>query len=264
MINCPLCTSANTRQTDVLSRQFINDLYNKEYNFDASKLITSDISEHECADCHLKFFNPCITADASLYTHLQTFPWYYPTEKFEHNLVKKWITPSCRVLEVGCGSGQFAKKIKSKHYTGLEFNPNVIDGVNILDQTIEQHSASNSNSYDFVVAFQVLEHVADPRTFIQSCLKCLRVGGTLVLAVPAESSWLGSVRSFALNMPPHHVSKWSDETIIAIAKLFNIQLDKLVASPFRSDAYELKFVTNITRRNGGEIVVGKFSKLFDQ
>lgn len=41
--------------------------------------------------------------------------------------------------------------------------------------TIEDHSKEHVNKYDAVVASEVLEHVNEPRLFLESCVKTVKV-----------------------------------------------------------------------------------------
>jgi 2-polyprenyl-3-methyl-5-hydroxy-6-metoxy-1,4-benzoquinol methylase len=259
MNTCPLCDSKNIQDIDTLPLETVRKVYREEYDFDVSDLVSTDLNHMQCRDCELKFFDPCTPADGSFYSQLQTFPWYYPGDKFEYRLVKDWIPETAWVLEVGCGTGEFACQLTTKNYTGLEFNPTATDGVRILDETVEQHSQTHKQHYDFVLAFQVLEHVPNPKSFIQACCDCLTQCGTLVLGLPSDSSWLGQARLFGLNMPPHHVTRWPDATVKKLAELFDLRLDALVMSPFEH-SYALKFVEN-KQYHRGDVVVAKYTKI---
>ena len=61
--------------------------------------------------------------------------------------------------------------------------------------------------------FQVLEHVTDPKGFMQGCVKALKSGGKLLMAVPVEDSFVGRAESTWLNMPPHHLTRWSNTAL---------------------------------------------------
>lgn len=46
----------------------------------------------------------------------------------------------------------------------------------------------------------------------------------MIVAVPSEDSFLSKCVNGVLNMPPHHVTRWSDESLRSIAKIFNLEL----------------------------------------
>lgn len=46
----------------------------------------------------------------------------------------------------------------------------------------------------------------------------------MIIASPSEDSFLKYVTNGALNMPPHHVTRWSDETLRFISDKYNLEL----------------------------------------
>jgi SAM-dependent methyltransferase len=254
MKTCPLCSSNKSSVIDVLDYNTVTEIYRTEYNVDVSTIIDRDVVLYQCSDCDLKYFDSKLCAGGDLYGHLQTFEWYYPSEKFEYDQVAPWIGPQDHVLEVGCGRATFSDKLATPHYQGLDFNPDVHKGVKVLNQTLLQHSQIKPNFYDYVVAFNVLEHVPNPRSFIKEALTCLKPNGKLILSLPADSSWLGQARLFGLNMPPHHITRWPDSTVKNIADLFNLELTRLIFDPFVEN-YQSKFVEPLAYTRGDLLIV---------
>jgi 2-polyprenyl-3-methyl-5-hydroxy-6-metoxy-1,4-benzoquinol methylase len=234
---CPLCGSNHTVIVDFISKESLNNVYLKEYQTDISNDVNSDMHLRHCRSCDLKYFDPCYTGGQNFYTDLQKFEWYYKDDKFEYDYVTPYVKGS--VLEVGCGKGAFSAKIKTKKYKGLEFSETARDtglglGRDIVTESIEEHAFKNPEAYDTVVSFQVLEHTSNPRSFVDSCVRALKPGGTLVLTVPSEDSFLQHIQDFALNMPPHHVTKWTDKCLINLEKEFNIKCVHLYHEPLNS------------------------------
>jgi SAM-dependent methyltransferase len=89
-----------------------------------------------------------------------------------------------------------------------------------------------------VCAFQVLEHVPDPRAFLASCVYCLKPGGRLILSVPAEDSFTGLVPNNCLNLPPHHLTRWSDKALLALREEFNLHDLQLIPLPLEDIHHE--------------------------
>ena len=101
----------------------------------------------------------------------------------------------------------------------------------ILPELIAEHSRSRPASYDFVCSFQVLEHVVDVHSFIEDCLKCLRPGGRLIISVPAADSFISRTVNGVLNMPPHHLTWWTDQALGYVAKSYDLILESIVHEP---------------------------------
>lgn len=230
---CPLCESSDCKTLENVKKDDLIHLYKRAFRVDVSTLVNSNISYIHCQKCDLRFFvddnNQIPTGDDGFYNAFNKFPWYYMAEKNEYQYAKKHIKPSDKVLEVGCGKAAFAKFIPTKDYTGLEFSTDAKklaakSGINIENISIQEYAKSHSKSFDVVCSFQVLEHVSNPREFIESKLKTLKGGGAMIIAVPSEESFLQDCVNNILNMPPHHVSRFSDKTLQNIAEIFDLKL----------------------------------------
>lgn len=231
---CPACLGAKYKTLDRVDTRDLIELYGRE-GVDVSRHFeaTPEIRMNRCLTCDLVFFSPHCAGDGRFYEQLQKFDWYYQDEKPEYAYARNFISGSELVLEVGCGKGAFRAWLpESTKYVGLEFNDEAVrkaraSGLNVIKQSVEEHAAQAAGKYDVVCSFQVLEHVPDPRAFVHACVQALRPGGKLILAVPSEDSFLGMATNAHLNMPPHHVLRWSDRALRRLALregLFVIEL----------------------------------------
>jgi SAM-dependent methyltransferase len=189
-----------------------------------------------CDACGLHFFWPAITGDEKFYGDLQKISWYYSAGKQEFRIAAAYVRSAHDVLEIGAGRGLFSHEIKSASYTGLEFSPTAIDlaaahGIRLLPETVERHAQENEGRYDVVCSFQVLEHVENPRTFLDAAVTCLKPGGRLIVSVPAEDSFARYAFWDVLNMPPHHVTRWTDSALRSIGRLCGLTLVELKPEP---------------------------------
>ena len=139
-------------------------------------------------------------------------------------------------MEIGCGAGQFAITIPDASYTGLE--PNFVSeahskdmGTRILSEEVIWHAMTYSQTYDVVCAFQVLEHIGDPETFLTAALACLKPDGLLILGVPSAESYITRIPNFVLNAPPHHITWWNNEALCHLADQFQLSILELAYAP---------------------------------
>lgn len=198
----------------------------------------SSLGYHRCAGCDVGYFDPPATGSESFYRSLQAFSWYYMDDKNEYGFAKPLVKPGDDVLEIGCGKGAFAKLIPCHSYLGLEFSNEARllaqkAGVTVVNQSIQEHSVKNAETYDVVCSFQVLEHVSELRSFIESAVACLKPGGSLVVSTPSADSFAALVPNFILDMPPHHVTRWSDASYRFLAARFNLELVQLWHEPLQ-------------------------------
>lgn len=225
---CPLCGSKNIFTIEQLRCQEINEYYLSRFGI--SNALDMDIIEYvHCGDCDLRFFDPMITGNEKFYQDLQRFEWYYMSDKPEFVLAKRYLPLSGLVLEVGAGKAAFSEFVGKERYVGLEYNDDAIQradnaGIKLFKESIEDHATVKSNLYSAVVSFQVLEHVPNPAVFIKGCLDALKVGGHLILAVPNHGGLCGLAQNSLLDLPPHHVSHWTEKTLRHIEKLYQLEL----------------------------------------
>lgn len=227
---CPLSKSLEVELIEKISVKDIVKLYYKSFNFDISLEFKNlqEIKLYYSHESDLIFFNPSVTGSEFFYEKLQNFEWYYMEQKNEYDYASQLIKESDIVLEIGSGKGAFAKKIPSKNYVGLELSQSAIEmalenSVYVISESIQSHAINNTAKYDVVCAFQVLEHIADIRSFIESSILCLKPGGILIYSVPSVDSFAKYVSNYELDMPPHHVTRWSDLSLKNIAKYFPVE-----------------------------------------
>ncbi|MDY0965306.1 class I SAM-dependent methyltransferase [Massilia sp. CFBP9026] len=220
---CPACHANDTEAVDSVDRKDLIRSY-RQKGIDVSAYLHGDsVTLCHCNHCKLGFFDPACVGDGRFYEQLQTQDWYYQDDKPEYAHAAKLIHRDSSVLEVGCGKGAFRRWLpQSIRYTGLEFNDEAVQkaraaGLDVMKQPVEEHAAA-SPRYDVVCAFQVLEHVEHPKQFFHACVQALKPGGTLLIAVPAQDSFLAIAPNSPLNMPPHHVTRWTDRALTNLAR----------------------------------------------
>jgi len=230
-IVCPLSGSSNVTLIEQINASDLIKMYNQALQADISKEFgdVKQIGYYHCIDSDLRFFYPMVTGSEKFYEHLQKNPWYYMDDKAEYSYANNFIKESDLVLEIGCGRGAFSQKISTKKYVGLEFSLKAKEiafskGIIIENESIESHSVAHPAKYDVVCAFQVLEHISEIRSFIESSIKALKPGGLLIYSLPSADSFLSLITNNFFNMPPHHVSFWSDKSLKHIAEIFGMKI----------------------------------------
>ena len=97
------------------------------------------------------------------------------------------------VLEVGSGEGYGIIELapKSAHYIAVDkykttISKELIANHNITFKQMEVPPLRgiNDNSVDFVVSFQVIEHIQDDEEFLQEIYRVLKPGGKAILTTP--------------------------------------------------------------------------------
>ena len=113
-----------------------------------------------------------------------------------------------RFLDFGCGSGAFLEAMADYDGTGFEVAHDVPEGAirrgrlvtgNILANAIENCGLAPA-SFDFIVSWDVLEHLAEPRLQMKRLNALLKPGGRLYLTLPNAASWVARLSREKWNM----------------------------------------------------------------
>ena len=265
---CPLCRSKNIYNIEKIVASDLAGLYKKRFGISLLKEFATheDINFCHCKECDLKFFNPPIAGSEEFYEELPRSGEYYRKDKAEYNFACQYITEDATVLEIGCGKASFTKYIGLCNYTGLEFNRKAQqmakeNGFRVLNESITEHAQNNLQRYDVVCSFQVQEHVSDVRSFLSGSIDCLKPGGLLIVSVPAADSFVSLSTNLILNMPPHHVTWWSDKSLESISDIFGLEMIKLKHDKL-ADRHVAWYLSTVLW-NSLNVVLGRSPRLID-
>ncbi|WP_165493134.1 class I SAM-dependent methyltransferase [Hylemonella gracilis] len=248
---CPLCGSGRAQLHRWHSIADVRAEWKQGLGFDPfDRLETGDhLFQYRCLDCDMRFYHPAICGDGEFYKELSTrFVWYYEKDKWEFDVAADLIsqlTDVRRLLEVGCGQGHFLTRMHNLYNCqGVEFNPKAIEdcqakGLNVSSSTLR----SIETSFDLVVAFEVLEHLSNPREFMEDALRVVKPNGYLLLAVPNPEGYFSEADRVLLDMPPHHVLSLSKKTFENIAKIFQLEIVNIQQEPLRFAHYK-SYISN--------------------
>lgn len=109
--------------------------------------------------------------------------------------IERWIAPRSRVLDLGCGDGEFLEFLRGRRNvrgTGLEIDQDNITaaisrGINVVEQDMDQGLANfPDKSFDIVVLAHALQAVHYPDRVLE---EMLRIGREGIVSFPNFGHW---------------------------------------------------------------------------
>jgi SAM-dependent methyltransferase len=121
-----------------------------------------------------------------------------------------------RVLEVGCGDGYgipLLAPFADEYYAIDKFAPDpqrfspAIDNLRMMQMSVPPIGFAD-DMFDYIVSFQVIEHIEDDKALVREMARVLRPGGKLILTTPN--------RAMSLTRNPWHVREYSPDELTAL------------------------------------------------
>jgi len=180
------------------------------------------------------------------------------------------IDRNARVLEVGSGLGYFTYSLKRAGYNikGLDISKEAVEAaINkygdfyICDDLI-QYAQKNSEAYDVVIMTEVIEHLNEPKVFIEAIKQLIKPKGACILTTPNKSFYSQDVL-WVTDAPPVHCWWFSEESIKFISKLFDMELKSVNFGSFYKKHSELYRITNLNNE-GSSVFDNNGNVIYDE
>lgn len=160
--------------------------------------------------------------------------------KHRHRLdfIRKELANGLRILELGCAEGLFGKYIKGKYnviYIGVEVSMDALDAQQYLDSVYKGNISTfvEKEPFDLVLAFHVIEHIADPGAILNQLKQLLAIDGLIVIEVPNQSG--NPLLSWDFNR--EHIHFFSVGSLSVLLQRHGFRILKVETSGFESAIY---------------------------
>jgi SAM-dependent methyltransferase len=142
----------------------------------------------------------------------------------------KWISPNFRILDLGCGYGEFINNVDSEVRHGMDLNPNaqkyLSDKVIFHKQDCSQAWSMEPNSLDIVFTSNFFEHLPNKLALdqtISNAHRALKPGGLIMAMGPNISVLKGKYWDFW----DHHVPL-STQSLSELLEIHGFEIERSI------------------------------------
>lgn len=172
-----------------------------------------------CKNCHSLHSKESVDLEF-YYRHYITLPNGYALACAYQNrlncLIKQGLTPEKTLLDFGCNQGFFVNFLMQAGY----------EKVTGYDAYIPAFSDPRplASQYDFVISYDVIEHIDSPKACLEKLVSCLKPGGVLVLGTPDASGITLSDRDRTSLHQPYHRHILSKQALLNLGNQYGLEL----------------------------------------
>ncbi|MFD1292866.1 class I SAM-dependent methyltransferase [Lutibacter holmesii] len=159
-------------------------------------------------------------------------------------LINSFQTEDKKLLDVGCGTGEFLLTCKHNGWNVLGVEPNKNAQALAISKLAQHNSTAvvdelqeiSSEKFDVITLWHVLEHVPDLNSYIFKLKSLLKPNGVLVVAVPNYKSFDATYykQFWAAFDVPRHLWHFSKKSIELIFSEFDMKVDTILPMKFDS------------------------------
>jgi SAM-dependent methyltransferase len=214
----------------------------------------------KCGECSLVFLNPRPTPEtlSAYYNQVYDYDPHVYRESVEEQkgwllgLIERfWPAPAGRLLEIGCSYGFFLDAARREGWDvqGIELSDRAASfarkelGLSVLRATVSELYEDQPLPYDAIVAWHVIEHLTDPRKFLEEIAAMVRPGGILALRTPNIESAVAKLagKAWEWMSPPDHIYLFSAHTLCCMLRACGFEI--LLVETRRGNASNTWFET---------------------
>jgi 2-polyprenyl-3-methyl-5-hydroxy-6-metoxy-1,4-benzoquinol methylase len=238
---CPICGSS-AKTIKQMDATFIESKLASHFNTRISDdLNIPDYELMQCPACAFEFASPKLEGSSAFYNWITSQPNYYVETRWEYPKVLELLsrkTKKINLLDVGCGDGLFFDFITNNEkgnpeidLYGLDPTPGSIEkckkkGYKAFCMDVQEFKSTNKDTlFDVITCYHVLEHISNPKQFLQELKGLMKPGGEIYISTPYspmdfELEWYD-----VLNHPPHHMGRWNLNSYQKIAEILELQIE---------------------------------------
>ena len=205
---------------------------------------------HGCLSCDLQTWHPFKNPGSHFYEEHTNYIWrnHNPEEWNLYPAPRRFLSKKRRgetLLDIGMGVGKFlsAADLTGYRVTGFDFNKDSVQvakdhyGLGDVHVATLDEFMKEDRKFDVITMFELIEHLDDFDTLLK-IRDHLNESGLLVLSTPWRGRWTPFMRG---DTPPHHLSRFSDESIKNVLETRGFKVTEIWHSPIVFSRYMMRF-----------------------
>jgi len=151
--------------------------------------------------------------------------------RYDYIINRLGLSPSkIKILDIGCGAGYFLSVLKDNNVCckGIEVTPHLVKYCRDRGLNVDSNKLSEEpdGEYDVITMFDVLEHLSDPVSMLNTVRKKLKAGGRCIAFTPNIQSVGYELMKAKQNtlLPFEHLCFFSKKSLDYLSKATNLTL----------------------------------------
>ena len=217
-----------------------------------------------CASCTFRFATPDVNPNLTrtLEGYEQAYLQYLaadPSDAANFESLHRWMERFAplagrTLLDVGAGSGKLVRFLRGRGVDACGIEPSralfekfLTGDPTFTCATLDELASSTHHTFDIVTAFDVIEHVPDPRAFLSGIASALKPGGTCFVSTPDVESLVARIFGRRWHFYyPYHLSYLGPRTLGGVAAHEGLRvLDVRHRGRLRSVAYMIRYAAEM-------------------
>ena len=217
-----------------VSKKSFELLKNSEYDLLITNPFPEDLSSYYESEDYISHTDKSDSLIDKLYQTVRNY-----TLKKKVKLINSFNTTNKKLLDIGCGTGDFLTVAQQNNWTVKGVEPSEKARTIALEKKViikEDLNKIIDEKFDVITLWHVLEHVENLEEYIKKIKELLSDNGTLIVAVPNFKSYDAQYYKnyWAAYDVPRHLWHFSKTSITKIFYSYDFSVEKILPMKFDS------------------------------